>query len=63
MTKYWAKYCFLTLFLTLMGYMIEGAGSKTYAASKKWLYQREKESNILLDSITDIRGLQRTILL
>ena len=38
---------------TLMGYMIEGAGSKTYSASKKWLYQNENETNLLLDSITD----------
>ena len=38
---------------TLMGYMIEGAGSKTYSSSKKWLYQNENLTNMLLDSITD----------
>lgn len=38
---------------TLMGYMIEGSGSKTYSASKKWLYQNDKEANILLDALTE----------
>ena len=34
---------------TLMGYMVEGFGSKTYSKAKKWLYQHEKETNLLLD--------------
>ena len=34
---------------TLMGYMVEGFGSKTYSKAKKWLYQNEKETNSLLD--------------
>merc|ERR1711923_44458 len=39
---------------TLMGYMVEGFGSKTYSKAKKWLYQNEKETNVLLDSLTEI---------
>lgn len=38
---------------TLMGYMVEGSGSKTYSASKKWLYQNEDETNKLLDALTE----------
>lgn len=38
---------------TLMAYMIEGQGSKTFAKAKKFLYQHPKESEELLDSITD----------
>jgi len=38
---------------TLMAYMIEGQGSKTFSKAKKFLYQHPKESEVLLDSITD----------
>jgi uroporphyrinogen decarboxylase len=39
---------------TLMGYMIEGAGSKTYTKSKSFLYKYPEESKELLQNITDI---------
>lgn len=39
---------------TLMGYMIEGGGSKTHSKAKKWLYQHEEASNKLLDALTNI---------
>ena len=39
---------------TLMAYMIEGGGSKTYSKSKAWLYKHEKETNLVLDAITDL---------
>jgi len=39
---------------TLMGYMIEGAGSKTYTRSKSFLYKYPEESKGLLQRITDI---------
>ncbi len=38
---------------TLMAYMVEGQGSKTFAKAKKFLYQHPKESEALLDSITE----------
>jgi len=38
---------------TLMAYMTEGGGSKTYSKAKKWLYQHEEASNKLLDAITN----------
>lgn len=38
---------------TLMAYMIEGQGSKTFAKAKKFLYQYPNESEALLDSITE----------
>ena len=38
---------------TLMAYMIEGQGSKTFSKAKKFLYQHPKESEALLDSITE----------
>ena len=38
---------------TLMGYMIEGKGSKTFSKAKKWLYQHPYESVQLLEMITD----------
>ncbi|PRP82362.1 uroporphyrinogen decarboxylase [Planoprotostelium fungivorum] len=39
---------------TLMSYMIEGGGSKTFAKSKKWLYQYPEASHKLLDMLSDI---------
>uniref|UniRef100_T1JKF0 Uroporphyrinogen decarboxylase n=1 Tax=Strigamia maritima TaxID=126957 RepID=T1JKF0_STRMM len=38
---------------TLMAYMIEGAGSKTYSKSKKWLYSHVEDSHRLLQILTD----------
>lgn len=39
---------------TLMAYMIEGGGSKTWSKAKKWLYQYETASSRLLAKITDV---------
>jgi len=39
---------------TLMGYMIEGGGSKTMSKVKTWLYKYPQESKRLLQGITDI---------
>ncbi|OMH82904.1 Uroporphyrinogen decarboxylase [Zancudomyces culisetae] len=39
---------------TLMAYMVEGGGSKTFERSKKWLYLYPKESHELLDRITTV---------
>jgi len=39
---------------TLMSYMIEGGGSKTFAKSKKWFYQNPKESHTLLDMLSKV---------
>ncbi|CAG2100664.1 unnamed protein product [Medioppia subpectinata] len=39
---------------TLMGYMIEGGGSKTLSKTKKWLYQNPEESLQLLDQLSDV---------
>ena len=39
---------------TLMGYMIEGGGSKTLSKTKKWLYQNPYESQQLLNTLSDI---------
>ena len=39
---------------TLMAYMIEGGGSKTFARSKTWLYRYPEESYTLLGQITDV---------
>jgi uroporphyrinogen decarboxylase len=39
---------------TLMGYMIEGAGSKMYTKSKSFLYKYPEASEELLQCITDI---------
>lgn len=38
---------------TLMSYMVEGGGSKTLAATKKWLYQYPRESHDLLAILTN----------
>ncbi|KAK9498379.1 hypothetical protein O3M35_003025 [Rhynocoris fuscipes] len=38
---------------TLMGYMIEGGGSKTMSKAKHWLYQYPTESQQLLNILTD----------
>lgn len=38
---------------TLMAYMIEGQGSKTFAKAKKFLYQEPKATDLLLEKITD----------
>lgn len=39
---------------TLMGYMIEGGGSKTMSKTKKWLYQYPELSQELLQLLTDV---------
>ncbi|KAI8837418.1 Uroporphyrinogen decarboxylase [Chytriomyces cf. hyalinus JEL632] len=39
---------------TLMGYMVEGGGSKTYSKSKAWLFRHPEASHTLLRKITDI---------
>ncbi|KAM7542131.1 hypothetical protein Aperf_G00000017441 [Anoplocephala perfoliata] len=39
---------------TLMTYMIEGGGSKTFSKSKKWLYVYPEESRRLLDLIVGV---------
>jgi Uroporphyrinogen decarboxylase (URO-D) len=39
---------------TLLGYMIEGGGSKTFTKAKSWLYKYPEESKELLQKITDI---------
>ena len=37
-----------------MSYMIEGGGSTTHSKSKKWLYCYPKDSESLLQKITDV---------
>jgi uroporphyrinogen decarboxylase len=37
---------------TIMAYMIEGGGSKTFLKSKQWLYHRPSQAKWLLDIIT-----------
>ena len=39
---------------TLMSYMIEGGGSKTFSKSKHWLYRHPKASHMLLKMLTDV---------
>lgn len=39
---------------TLMGYMIEGGGSKTLSKAKKWLYESPELSQELLQLLTDV---------
>ncbi|XP_060516055.1 uroporphyrinogen decarboxylase [Cylas formicarius] len=39
---------------TLMGYMIEGGGSKTYSKAKKWLYAYPEQAHNLLNLLTDV---------
>ncbi|CAG0885195.1 unnamed protein product [Darwinula stevensoni] len=39
---------------TLMSYMIEGGGSKTWSKPKRWLYAHPEESKLLLDKITEL---------
>ncbi|ODQ67095.1 Uroporphyrinogen decarboxylase [Nadsonia fulvescens var. elongata DSM 6958] len=39
---------------TLMGYMIDGGGSKTYRISKEWLYKWTEDSHRLLKMITKV---------
>ena len=39
---------------TLMAYMIEGGGSKTFARSKTWLFRHPDASQALLQRITDV---------
>ncbi|XP_018565015.1 uroporphyrinogen decarboxylase [Anoplophora glabripennis] len=39
---------------TLMGYMIEGGGSKTLSKAKKWLYAHPEKSHLLLSLLTDV---------
>ena len=38
---------------TLMGYMIEGGGSKTLSKAKTWLYQYPQACHKLLQALTD----------
>lgn len=38
---------------TLMAYMIEGGGSKTFSRSKRWLYDAPDASHALLERLTD----------
>jgi len=38
---------------TLMAYMVEGEGSKTFSKAKKWLYQFPEASHKLLRKVTD----------
>ncbi|MEZ4701929.1 MAG: uroporphyrinogen decarboxylase [Rhodothermales bacterium] len=38
---------------TLMAYMIEGSGSKTFSLAKTWLFRHPDESRALLQDITD----------
>jgi uroporphyrinogen decarboxylase len=39
---------------TLMAYMVEGGGSKTFSKAKTWLYQYPEASKNLLDQLTDV---------
>ncbi|XP_050314284.1 uroporphyrinogen decarboxylase [Anthonomus grandis grandis] len=39
---------------TLMSYMIEGGGSKTYSKAKKWLYAHPEQSHSLISILTDV---------
>jgi uroporphyrinogen decarboxylase len=39
---------------TLMAYMIEGGGSKTFEKSKSWLYKWPEESKKLLRIVADV---------
>jgi len=39
---------------TLMAYMVEGGGSKTFSKAKSWLYLYPNESKELLQRITDV---------
>ena len=39
---------------TLMGYMIEGGGSKTQAKAKKWLYAHPEASHGLLGLLATV---------
>lgn len=39
---------------TLMAYMIEGGGSKSFAASKTWLFKYPEASHQLLQTLTDV---------
>ena len=39
---------------TLMAYMIEGGGSKTFSKAKSWLYRYPNDSHLLLSNITDL---------
>ena len=39
---------------TLMAYMIEGGGSKTFARAKSWLYRYPSASRELLERLTDV---------
>ena len=39
---------------TLFAYMVEGGGSKTFTASKTWLFKYPEESKALLNRIADV---------
>jgi uroporphyrinogen decarboxylase len=39
---------------TLMAYMIEGGGSKSYRSARKWLYRHPEASKALLQRTTDV---------
>ena len=39
---------------TLMSYMIEGSGSKTFSKVKSWLYRDPEASHMLLKMLTNV---------
>jgi uroporphyrinogen decarboxylase len=39
---------------TLFAYMVEGGGSKNFAAAKRWLYDHPQESKAVLEKIADV---------
>ncbi|KAF1383327.1 hypothetical protein PFLUV_G00130780 [Perca fluviatilis] len=39
---------------TLMSYMIEGGGSRTFSKAKRWLYRHPEASHMLLRMLTDV---------
>ncbi len=39
---------------TLMAYMVEGSGSKTFSRAKSWLYSYPDAAHVLLDRLTDL---------
>jgi len=39
---------------TLMGYWVEGGGSRTLSKAKRWLYEWPRESHVVLQRLTDV---------
>lgn len=39
---------------TLFAYMVEGEGSKTFAKTKKWLYQNPESAHAVLGLLADV---------